>query len=210
VKFLPEWAPVNLALSTGGSAGAGAVDHVGRPGRLAGERRGAPGAREGERAGRARGDASTVATRTRTSSGCGIRRRRVGGVPPQTTDLQDESPRSRARAADGKGTRRAARPRAARRGLTFRKAPVERRPAPRSLTLRGLRGYKEASTSAVTVPPPHREAAHGPGVPHRATDSRERGVPAPPGEHRAYDQELETLKGNAPALGGPRVASQRA
>jgi catechol 2,3-dioxygenase-like lactoylglutathione lyase family enzyme len=29
VKFLPEWAPVNLALSTGGSAGAGAVDHVG-------------------------------------------------------------------------------------------------------------------------------------------------------------------------------------
>src|SRR5947199_10340549 len=29
VKFLPEWAPVNLALSTGGSAGAGAVEHVG-------------------------------------------------------------------------------------------------------------------------------------------------------------------------------------
>jgi ubiquinone/menaquinone biosynthesis C-methylase UbiE/catechol 2,3-dioxygenase-like lactoylglutathione lyase family enzyme len=29
VKFLPEWAPVNLALSTGGPAGAGTVDHVG-------------------------------------------------------------------------------------------------------------------------------------------------------------------------------------
>src|ERR1700675_3231241 len=29
VKFLPEWAPVNLALSSGGHAGAGVVDHVG-------------------------------------------------------------------------------------------------------------------------------------------------------------------------------------
>ena len=30
VKFLPEWAPVNLALSTtGGHAGAGTIDHVG-------------------------------------------------------------------------------------------------------------------------------------------------------------------------------------
>ena len=29
VKFLPDWAPVNLALSTGGPAGPGAVDHVG-------------------------------------------------------------------------------------------------------------------------------------------------------------------------------------
>jgi lactoylglutathione lyase len=29
VKFLPEWAPVNLALSDGGSAGAGTIDHVG-------------------------------------------------------------------------------------------------------------------------------------------------------------------------------------
>jgi len=29
VKFLPEWAPVNLALSTGGHIGAGTVDHVG-------------------------------------------------------------------------------------------------------------------------------------------------------------------------------------
>ena len=29
VKFLPEWAPVNLALSTGGPIGAGTVDHVG-------------------------------------------------------------------------------------------------------------------------------------------------------------------------------------
>ena len=29
VKFLPEWAPVNLALSTGGPAGAGTIDHVG-------------------------------------------------------------------------------------------------------------------------------------------------------------------------------------
>ena len=29
VKFLPEWAPVNLALSQGGSAGEGTVDHVG-------------------------------------------------------------------------------------------------------------------------------------------------------------------------------------
>src|SRR6266542_4686544 len=29
VKFLPEWAPVNLALSSGRSAGEGAVDHVG-------------------------------------------------------------------------------------------------------------------------------------------------------------------------------------
>jgi catechol 2,3-dioxygenase-like lactoylglutathione lyase family enzyme len=29
VKFLPEWAPVNLALSTGGHGGAGTVDHVG-------------------------------------------------------------------------------------------------------------------------------------------------------------------------------------
>jgi len=29
VKFLPEWAPVNLALSTGGSSGAGTIDHVG-------------------------------------------------------------------------------------------------------------------------------------------------------------------------------------
>ena len=28
-KFLPEWAPVNLALSIGGHGGAGAVDHVG-------------------------------------------------------------------------------------------------------------------------------------------------------------------------------------
>jgi catechol 2,3-dioxygenase-like lactoylglutathione lyase family enzyme len=29
VKFLPEWAPVNLALSAGGHPGAGVVDHVG-------------------------------------------------------------------------------------------------------------------------------------------------------------------------------------
>ena len=29
VKFLPEWAPVNLALSTGRPAGEGVVDHVG-------------------------------------------------------------------------------------------------------------------------------------------------------------------------------------
>jgi lactoylglutathione lyase len=29
VKFLPEWAPVNLALSNGGPSGAGAIDHVG-------------------------------------------------------------------------------------------------------------------------------------------------------------------------------------
>jgi lactoylglutathione lyase len=29
VKFLPEWAPVNLALSAGGAAGAGPIDHVG-------------------------------------------------------------------------------------------------------------------------------------------------------------------------------------
>jgi catechol 2,3-dioxygenase-like lactoylglutathione lyase family enzyme len=29
VKFLPEWAPVNLALSDGGAAGAGTIDHVG-------------------------------------------------------------------------------------------------------------------------------------------------------------------------------------
>jgi catechol 2,3-dioxygenase-like lactoylglutathione lyase family enzyme len=29
VKFLPEWAPVNLALSPGGPVGAGAIDHVG-------------------------------------------------------------------------------------------------------------------------------------------------------------------------------------
>ena len=29
VKFLPEWAPVNLALSTGGQIGAGTIDHVG-------------------------------------------------------------------------------------------------------------------------------------------------------------------------------------
>ena len=29
VKFLPEWAPVNLALSTGGPAGAGTIDQVG-------------------------------------------------------------------------------------------------------------------------------------------------------------------------------------
>ena len=29
VKFLPEWAPVNLALSTGHPAGAGTVNHVG-------------------------------------------------------------------------------------------------------------------------------------------------------------------------------------
>ena len=29
VKFLPEWAPVNLALSLGGPIGAGTVDHVG-------------------------------------------------------------------------------------------------------------------------------------------------------------------------------------
>ena len=29
VKFLPEWAPVNLALSTGGAGGAGTIDHVG-------------------------------------------------------------------------------------------------------------------------------------------------------------------------------------
>ena len=29
VKFLPEWAPVNLALSTGGPSGAGTIDHVG-------------------------------------------------------------------------------------------------------------------------------------------------------------------------------------
>jgi catechol 2,3-dioxygenase-like lactoylglutathione lyase family enzyme len=28
-KFLPDWAPVNLALSTGGHAGEGIVDHVG-------------------------------------------------------------------------------------------------------------------------------------------------------------------------------------
>ena len=29
VKFLPEWAPVNLALSTGGQPSAGTIDHVG-------------------------------------------------------------------------------------------------------------------------------------------------------------------------------------
>ena len=29
VKFLPEWAPVNLALSDGGAAGSGTIDHVG-------------------------------------------------------------------------------------------------------------------------------------------------------------------------------------
>ena len=29
VKFLPDWAPVNLALSSGGAAGAGTIDHVG-------------------------------------------------------------------------------------------------------------------------------------------------------------------------------------
>jgi len=29
VKFLPEWAPVNLALSSGGQVGAGTIDHVG-------------------------------------------------------------------------------------------------------------------------------------------------------------------------------------
>ena len=29
VKFLPEWAPVNLALSQGGPIGAGTIDHVG-------------------------------------------------------------------------------------------------------------------------------------------------------------------------------------
>jgi catechol 2,3-dioxygenase-like lactoylglutathione lyase family enzyme len=29
VKFLPEWAPVNLALSEGGTAAEGTVDHVG-------------------------------------------------------------------------------------------------------------------------------------------------------------------------------------
>src|SRR6266542_6579715 len=29
VKFLPDWAPVNLALSSGRSAGEGVVDHVG-------------------------------------------------------------------------------------------------------------------------------------------------------------------------------------
>ena len=29
VKFLPQWAPVNLALSTGGQIGAGTIDHVG-------------------------------------------------------------------------------------------------------------------------------------------------------------------------------------
>ena len=29
VKFLPEWATVNLALSGGGAAGAGTIDHVG-------------------------------------------------------------------------------------------------------------------------------------------------------------------------------------
>jgi catechol 2,3-dioxygenase-like lactoylglutathione lyase family enzyme len=29
VKFLPDWAPVNLALSAGGAAGEGTVNHVG-------------------------------------------------------------------------------------------------------------------------------------------------------------------------------------
>jgi lactoylglutathione lyase len=29
LKFLPAWAPVNLALSTGGPTGAGTIDHVG-------------------------------------------------------------------------------------------------------------------------------------------------------------------------------------
>jgi lactoylglutathione lyase len=29
VKFLPEWGPVNLALSTGGPIGPGTIDHVG-------------------------------------------------------------------------------------------------------------------------------------------------------------------------------------
>ena len=29
VKFLPAWAPVNLALSTGGPSGTGTIDHVG-------------------------------------------------------------------------------------------------------------------------------------------------------------------------------------
>jgi lactoylglutathione lyase len=29
LKFLPEWAPVNLALSSGGATAAGTIDHVG-------------------------------------------------------------------------------------------------------------------------------------------------------------------------------------
>ena len=29
VKFLPAWAPVNLAVSEGGGASAGTIDHVG-------------------------------------------------------------------------------------------------------------------------------------------------------------------------------------
>ena len=29
VKFLPDWAPVNLALSQGGAGGPGTVDHLG-------------------------------------------------------------------------------------------------------------------------------------------------------------------------------------
>lgn len=29
VKFLPDWAPVNLALSSGGATAAGTIDHVG-------------------------------------------------------------------------------------------------------------------------------------------------------------------------------------
>ena len=33
LKFLPEWAPVNLALSPGRSGGDGTVDHVGRAAR---------------------------------------------------------------------------------------------------------------------------------------------------------------------------------
>jgi len=79
----------------GGSAGAGAVDHVGvqvdSPASVVEhlarvKASGWPCARRW---------ASTVATRTRTSSGCGIRRRRVE-VYHLNYDLEDESPALRA------------------------------------------------------------------------------------------------------------------
>ena len=84
VKFLPEWAPVNLALSTGGPVGAGTVDHVGVQvdsvetvmAQLARVKAaGLP---------VTRGDGRQLLPRQPGQVlGEGSRRRRVGGVPPQ-------------------------------------------------------------------------------------------------------------------------------
>ena len=86
VKFLPEWAPVNLALSEGGHAGEGTVNHVGVQVDAVDTVMAAARPRQGGRAARARGDGRrTAATPTRTSSGSRIPTASSGRCTTSTT-----------------------------------------------------------------------------------------------------------------------------